>query len=321
MVTVEGFPDSEGYAMLALFGSEQAYAEGSPETAKAKVNVEDKKALATFIDLPYGTYAVAVYHDRNANGKMDKNFLGIPKESYGHSNNAGGSFGPPPFDKAKFEFGSPEKQITNLSSINCGVNDGTTMPDNQKSLLKRLKIAIFLFVVFWIIAILFFLITGNVFFLFNFGYIGTAVATGIGAYELLPRKRKPAGRRFAQLLVGIYMLGFLGLIEFENMQIEGFFFYILGGFFASSVIHYLVAKVFGPIIFGRGWCGWACWTAMVLDYLPYKRNKSGRLAPGWEKIRYLHFGLSLSLVVMLWYYFGYRPELYGLNRIAVANHW
>lgn len=111
-VTLEGFPDSEGYAMLALFGSEHAYAEGSPETAKAKVNVEDKKALATFIDLPYGTYAVAVYHDRNANGKMDKNFLGIPKESYGHSNNAGGSFGPPPFDKAKFEFGSPEKKIT-----------------------------------------------------------------------------------------------------------------------------------------------------------------------------------------------------------------
>ncbi len=111
-VNIEGFPDSEGYAMVALFGSEQAYTEGSPETAKAKVKVEDQKARATFIDLQYGIYAVAVYHDRNANGKMDKNFLGIPKESYGHSNNTGGSFGPPPFDKAKFEFGSPEKQIT-----------------------------------------------------------------------------------------------------------------------------------------------------------------------------------------------------------------
>jgi ferredoxin-type protein NapH len=182
------------------------------------------------------------------------------------------------------------------------------MTDMQKSILQRLKISIFLFVVFWIIAILFFLLTGNVFYLFNFGYIGTAIAIGMGAYEILPRKRKPAGRRFAQLLVGIYMLGFLGLIEHENMQIEGFFFYLLGGFFASSVIHYLVAKVFLPILFGRGWCGWACWTAMVLDYLPYKRNTSGRLAPGWGKIRYLHFGLSLSLVVMLWFYVGYRPE-------------
>lgn len=111
-INVQGFSDSEGYAMVAVFGSEQAYAEGSPKTAKAKVKVEDQNALAIFADLPYGINAVSVYHDRNANGKMDKNFLGIPKESYGHSNNARGAMGPPPFDEVKFEFGSPEKQIT-----------------------------------------------------------------------------------------------------------------------------------------------------------------------------------------------------------------
>jgi uncharacterized protein (DUF2141 family) len=111
-VNLEGFPNSEGYAMVAVFGSEKSYVEGSPKTVAAKVKVEDQKALAVFVDLQYGIYAVAVYHDTNVNGKMDKNFLGIPKESYGHSNNVGGSFGPPSFDKAKFEFGSPEKQIT-----------------------------------------------------------------------------------------------------------------------------------------------------------------------------------------------------------------
>lgn len=66
------------------------------------------------------------------------------------------------------------------------------MTDKQGSLLKRLKISFFLFAVFWIIAILFFLLTGNVFYLFNFGYIGTAIAIGMGGYELLPRKKKPA---------------------------------------------------------------------------------------------------------------------------------
>jgi len=110
-IAIEGFPDSEGYAMVAVYGSEKAYDEGSPKIVKARVKVEDQKSLTTFIDLKYGIYAVAVYHDRNANGKMDKNFFGIPKESYGHSNNAQGSFGPPAFDKAKFEFGSPEKQV------------------------------------------------------------------------------------------------------------------------------------------------------------------------------------------------------------------
>ena len=182
------------------------------------------------------------------------------------------------------------------------------MEDKEESLIGKLRIVIILFIVFWIIAVLFWQLKGKIFFLLNFGYIGTAIAFGAGAYELLPRKKKPAGRRLAQFLVGIYLLGFLGLIKHENMQIEGFFFYLLGGFFAASVIHYLIAKVFLPILFGRGWCGWACWTAMVLDYLPFKRNKQGRLSSKWEKLRYVHFGLSLALVLVLWFYYGYRPE-------------
>jgi polyferredoxin len=47
---------------------------------------------------------------------------------------------------------------------------------------------------------------------------------------------------------------------------------------------------------------------MVLDYLPYKRNKHGRLSSKWEKLRYVHFGLSLVLILVLWFYYGYRPE-------------
>ncbi|MBW1855714.1 MAG: 4Fe-4S binding protein [Deltaproteobacteria bacterium] len=182
------------------------------------------------------------------------------------------------------------------------------MEDKEESLIGKLRGVIIIFLVFWIIAILFWQLKGKIFFLLNFGYIGTAIAVGGGAYALLPRKKKPAGRRFTQFLVGVYLLGFLGLIKYENMQIEGFFFYLLGGFFAASVIHYLVAKFFIPILYGRGWCGWACWTAMVLDYLPYKRNKQGRVSSKWEKLRYVHFGLSLALVLVLWFYYGYRPE-------------
>lgn len=44
--------------------------------------------------------------------------------------------------------------------------------------------------------------------------------------------------------------------------------------FEAAAIHYAVAKIFGPLIFGRGWCGYACWTAMVLDFLPYRIPKS-----------------------------------------------
>jgi len=187
------------------------------------------------------------------------------------------------------------------------------MEKQEKRIMKKLVIPIILFIFFWTLAILFWQLQENIFYLFNFGYIGTAIAFGVGAYDLLPRKKKPSGRRLAQLLVGVYLLGFLGLYKYENMQIEGFFFYLLGGFFGGSVIHYLVAKVINPIIIGRGWCGWACWTAMVLDYLPYKKNKAGRLSSKWEILRYVHFGFSLALVLILWFLYGYRPEQSGIT--------
>jgi ferredoxin-type protein NapH len=178
-----------------------------------------------------------------------------------------------------------------------------------EAMVRKLVAPIIILVTFWIVAALLWQTSGNLFFLFNFGYIGTAVGVGIGLYIILPRKKKPSARKFTQLLVGIYLLCFLGLFKKENMQLEGFFFYLFSGFFAGSVIHYLIAKIVGPVIFNRGYCGWACWTAMILDLLPYKRNKGGRVSAKWELFRYFHFGLSLILVLVAWTIFEYRPAL------------
>jgi polyferredoxin len=145
---------------------------------------------------------------------------------------------------------------------------------------------------------------------------------GIGLYLALPRRKKHWGRRAAQFFMGGYLLVYLGLIKQENMQIEGFFFYLMSGVFGGSLIHYLVAKIAGPLLFNRGWCGWSCWTAMVLDFLPYKRNKEGRLGGKWGYLRYVHFALSLGLVLALWYGFGYRVEdnsLTGLYWLLGGN--
>ncbi|MCS6908301.1 MAG: 4Fe-4S dicluster domain-containing protein [Anaerolineales bacterium] len=166
----------------------------------------------------------------------------------------------------------------------------------------------FLFGLFWALAITLWQTTGNLFYFFNFGYIGTSIAVGIGLYISLPAKKKPTGRRVAQFLVGAYMLFFLGLFARENMQIEGFFFYLLAGMFYGAVIHYLVAKIFGVFIFNRGWCGWSCWTAMILDLLPFRRHRQAPLASPFWALRYLHFGLSLGLVAVLWWGFGYRVQ-------------
>lgn len=80
------------------------------------------------------------------------------------------------------------------------------------------------------------------------------------------------------------MLVYLGLICIENMQIEGFWYYLFTGVFEAATIHYAVAKIFGPLIFGRGLYGYACWTAMALDFLPYKAPRQPRKKIGW--IRY-----------------------------------
>ena len=126
-----------------------------------------------------------------------------------------------------------------------------------------------MFLVFEIIAVWLWLSTGNLFFLLNFSYLGVSIG---GGAALLAAGWK-YGRELTQFLVGSYMLVFLGLICRENMQIEGFWFYLASGIFTGATLHYLIAKIFGPLLFGRGWCGYACWTAMILDLLPYKTPK------------------------------------------------
>lgn len=54
------------------------------------------------IELEEGTYMVAFYIDKNDNEKLDTNFLGVPKEQFGFSNDVMGRFGPPSFEAASF---------------------------------------------------------------------------------------------------------------------------------------------------------------------------------------------------------------------------
>ena len=159
--------------------------------------------------------------------------------------------------------------------------------------MKKYILPVIMLAIFETVAIFLWLTKDNLFYLLNFSYIGISVALGVFLYI---REYKYA-RRVTQLLVGCYMLVYLGLICNENMQIEGFWYYLFTGVFEAATIHYAVAKIFGPLLFGRGWCGYACWTAMVLDFLPYKQPKQARKKLGW--IRYITFTLSLVFVAAL----------------------
>ena len=159
--------------------------------------------------------------------------------------------------------------------------------------MKKYAPSIVLFAVFETVAVALWLAKDNLFYLFNFTYIGASVAVGVALFIQGNRY----ARHVTQLLVGLYMLVYLGLIRNENMQIEGFWYYLFTGVFEAATIHYAVAKIFGPLLFGRGWCGYACWTAMVLDFLPYKVPELPRKKLDW--IRYVTFVASLVFVAAL----------------------
>ncbi len=161
------------------------------------------------------------------------------------------------------------------------------------SFLKKNWQIITIWLIFEMVAISLTLFTKNKFYLFNFTYIGSCIAIGLYLYS----NHVKFARNMVQIAVGLYMLVYLGILSNENMQIEGFWYYLFLGVFEAAVIHYLVAKIAGPLFFGRGWCGYACWTAMILDLLPYKTPKNPRLKIGF--IRYIMFIISLTFVSLL----------------------
>lgn len=159
-------------------------------------------------------------------------------------------------------------------------------------------------VVFWALAVVMYSVSGGqIFALINFGYLGTALGVGLGLYAILSKKQKPIGRRISLLLIGLYLFIFIGVFSQENIQVEGVWWSLINGTFYAAIWHYFVAKIIGPLLFGRLWCGWACWSVMVFDLLPYKRT-AGRLPGKWGLLRYGHIALSVIVVLILWRIFG-----------------
>ena len=117
---------------------------------------------------------------------------------------------------------------------------------NSRGFSKYL-VSILLFLLFEAVAVTLWLTKDNMFYLLNFSYIGCCLALGTALFTA----GKQYARHFVQLAVGSYMLLYLGVISRENMQIEGFWYYLFLGVFEAATIHYAVAKLFGPLLFGR----------------------------------------------------------------------
>ena len=106
-----GLGSDRGRVVIALLDSAEAYDREDRATRSASPPIQGGRSSVRFEDLPFGTYAVKVYHDENSNEKLDTNWVRMPKEGFGFSNNVMGRFGPPSFDAAKFEFSQPLQRV------------------------------------------------------------------------------------------------------------------------------------------------------------------------------------------------------------------
>jgi len=104
-VEVGGLRNNKGQVFCALYSSADGFPkDGQKAIGHATSSISDKQASCEFPGIAAGSYAVSVFHDENSNGKLDANFIGIPREGVGASNDARAHLGPPKFDAAAFHF-------------------------------------------------------------------------------------------------------------------------------------------------------------------------------------------------------------------------
>jgi len=103
-VEISGINGPKGLMSIGLYSNEKGYPDKGKAYKGKDVEVTGQTVVCTFKGVPLGTYAIAIFHDTNSNGLLDKNFLGIPKEGYAFSNNLFGALGlPPSFKDASFK--------------------------------------------------------------------------------------------------------------------------------------------------------------------------------------------------------------------------
>ncbi|MZP31461.1 4Fe-4S dicluster domain-containing protein [Heliobacterium undosum] len=140
-------------------------------------------------------------------------------------------------------------------------------------------------------------------FLIIFPWIGLSISAGMFLERYLAKSSLDLGRRIAILMILPVFILFIPLANRENLQIEGVILLLSIGYFSKGVIHYAVAKVFGPLIWGRGFCGWACWTAAVLDWLPIA--KKGVIPSKWKNLRYVSLFVSVLIPLTFVFFLNY----------------
>jgi len=114
-IHVDGFRNTKGNLGTVVFTTPEGWPENLEKSYRhgpAPIDPSTRKAMAVWQNLPPGDYAVAAIHDENSNHKLDRNFIGIPKEGFGFANNPHVALSAPAFSAAKVHVGCPATDVT-----------------------------------------------------------------------------------------------------------------------------------------------------------------------------------------------------------------
>ena len=113
-IHVDGFRNTMGNLGTIIFASPDGWPEDESKCLRhgpAPIDISSQTAIAEW-KLPPGNYGVAAIHDENSNHRLDRNFLGIPKEGFGFANNPHVLLSAPPFQAAVVHVACPVTEIT-----------------------------------------------------------------------------------------------------------------------------------------------------------------------------------------------------------------
>ena len=120
LLRIHGLASGQGKVVVQVYSNEQHWLSDKADEMALRLVVDAAEVKANpevALPLPYGRYAIQVFHDLDSNDRLRTNWLGIPREPVGTSNNATGRMGPPRFRDASFEF-SEEAPVHELNMVN-----------------------------------------------------------------------------------------------------------------------------------------------------------------------------------------------------------
>jgi uncharacterized protein (DUF2141 family) len=98
----------QGEIRVGVFNTGTNFLKQGAAIKNYAIKVDNDTAYLTITDLPKGEYAITMYHDENSDNIMNTNFIGIPKEPYGFSNNVKPKMSAPKYEDCKFSFSADQ---------------------------------------------------------------------------------------------------------------------------------------------------------------------------------------------------------------------